>query len=904
MHKMKQLLLWMLLFISMASSAQWQINGTRFRSATGIGIPVKDSSFYSLGGDTALIYIGTDGKLYYKFKTWHNRVATNNDIGIYSLNGLNGSTQTFSKVDDTNVTLAINSSGSNHAFTLGWAGTLADSRIASAANWNAKFTLPSLTSGSVLFSNGSTISQNNANFFWDNTNTRLGLGTTSPSYQLHVNGPSTTPQFAIQSTVSPFGVTTFSVNNLGNLTISTNNSVLSMGTSVVDAAMLTSGLRTYATTQQLGNFYSPLGQQNSGAFTDATLLIGGASAIRARNIMNGQLSSSTLANGEAGSNLLLGSIQYQTANSSVVPLLTNLAVRKQTNHVLGSGASVTNTASLYVEGAGAGTVTGSNYAIWSAAGSNRFDGDLTVKTIANGTAGTDSLLVENAGVVKKISPAYYSTSGGGGGGVTSVATGLGLSGGPITTTGTVVLDTASAVVLSRQRAANTYQPIGSYLTANQNITVTATGDATGTSSSSPTAPSIALTVSKINGTSLAGLATGILKNTTATGVPSIAVAADFPTLNQNTTGTAANVTATSNSSLTTLSALSLPGSQVSGNISGNAANVTGTVAIGNGGTGQTSATAAYDALSPNSTLGDIAYRGASNNVRLAGNTTTTKKFLAQTGNGTVSAAPSWDALTATDIPSLDASKITTGSFADAQISSAAAWNAKQAALVSGTNIKSVNGSSLLGSGNLAVGDALVANPLSQFAATTSAQLATVLSDETGTGNVVYSTSPTLVTPALGTPSAIVLTNATGLPESAITQYTKTHYGTSFNTTNTIGASTTNYLAIQASGATNATENNRLWVVPESGTLRNLYVGISSTQSATGSLVFTIRKGTVGSLSDQAFTLTIAAGSTAGVYSNTSSSLSVTAGDVLSYKIVNNATATSAGIVVTSIILTN
>ncbi len=34
---------------------------------------------------------------------------------------------------------------------------------------------------------------------------------------------------------------------------------------------------------------------------------------------------------------------------------------------------------------------------------------------------------------------------------------------------------------------------------------------------------------------------------------------------------------------------------------------------------------------------------------------------------------------------------------------------------------------------------------------------------TGTGNVVMSTSPSLVTPALGTPSALVLTNATGLP---------------------------------------------------------------------------------------------------------------------------------------------
>ena len=76
-----------------------------------------------------------------------------------------------------------------------------------------------------------------------------------------------------------------------------------------------------------------------------------------------------------------------------------------------------------------------------------------------------------------------------------------------------------------------------------------------------------------------------------------------PTWNQNTTGTAANITASSNATLTTLSSLSLPGSQVSGDISGNAANVTGTVAIANGGTGQTTAAAAITALSGTQTSG-------------------------------------------------------------------------------------------------------------------------------------------------------------------------------------------------------------------------------------------------------------------------------------------------------------
>lgn len=45
---------------------------------------------------------------------------------------------------------------------------------------------------------------------------------------------------------------------------------------------------------------------------------------------------------------------------------------------------------------------------------------------------------------------------------------------------------------------------------------------------------------------LGALGTGIIKNTTTTGVLSIAVAADFPTLNQNTTGNAATVTTNAN----------------------------------------------------------------------------------------------------------------------------------------------------------------------------------------------------------------------------------------------------------------------------------------------------------------------------------------------------------------------
>lgn len=60
---------------------------------------------------------------------------------------------------------------------------------------------------------------------------------------------------------------------------------------------------------------------------------------------------------------------------------------------------------------------------------------------------------------------------------------------------------------------------------------------------------------------------------------------------------------------------------------------------------------------------------------------------------------------------------------------------------------------------------------------TSAQLRTAVTDETGTGSLVFATSPTLVTPALGTPASGVVTNLTGTA--------------SININGTVGATTPN-----------------------------------------------------------------------------------------------------------------
>ena len=82
------------------------------------------------------------------------------------------------------------------------------------------FTLSSMTLGSVLFAGtGGLVSQDNANFFWDDTNNRLGVGVTSPSYALDVgaNNASTILSRVKQSNTA--GVTQSIVHNDANVGI-------------------------------------------------------------------------------------------------------------------------------------------------------------------------------------------------------------------------------------------------------------------------------------------------------------------------------------------------------------------------------------------------------------------------------------------------------------------------------------------------------------------------------------------------------------------------------------------------------------------------------------------------------------------------------------------------------------
>jgi hypothetical protein len=149
-----------------------------------------------------------------------------------------------------------------------------------------------------------------------------------------------------------------------------------------------------------------------------------------------------------------------------------------------------------------------------------------------------------------------------------------------------------------------------------------------------------------------------------------------------------------------------------------AQNLTGTLAIVNGGTGQTTANAAFNALAPSQS-------GANG------------KYLKSNGTDT-----SWDAI---DISTSDVSGVLLGANG-------------------GTGVANTGKTITLG-GNLTTSGAfattLTSTALTSVTLPTTGTLATLAGAETLTNKTL--TSPTLTTPVLGTPSSGTLTSCLGLP---------------------------------------------------------------------------------------------------------------------------------------------
>lgn len=223
--------------------------------------------------------------------------------------------------------------------------------------------------------------------------------------------------------------------------------------------------------------------------------------------------------------------------------------------------------------------------------------------VMGGTSSSDNATIINSAFDPITRRLLTDTAGGGSGTVTEVDTGTGLTGGPITTTGTISLDSKLA-------------PLDTLGSAGQLIRVNAAATALEYFTSS--AGGVA---------SVVGTANRISVNSTDPANPVVDIAATY----------------VGQSSITTL------GTITTGVWTGT------TIAIANGGTGQTAKAAAFNALSPMTTGGDIIYGGASGaGTRLANGSS---GQVLTSGGTTV--APTWTTITTAGL-TVGTSTITSG----------------------------------------------------------------------------------------------------------------------------------------------------------------------------------------------------------------------------------------------------
>ena len=309
--------------------------------------------------------------------------------------------------------------------------------------------------------------------------------------------------------------------------------------------------------------------------------------------------------------------------------ITSLAGSKITGNISGSAGNVTGVVAVLNGGTGQTSYTDGQLLIGNSTGNTLTKSTLTAGTGISITNGGGSITINatNAGAVTSVTGTSPVVSSGGATPNISLASGYGDTQNPYASktanfflaapNGTAGVPTFRAVVAAdiptlNQNTTGQAGSVANALTAGTGISYSVGTTYNG---------SAAITINNSGVTSLTGTANQVTVSASTGGVT---LSLPSP-INVDTTGNAGSVTNgvyTNGSYADPTWITSLAGSKITGNISGSAGNVTGTVAIANGGTGQTTAVAAFDALSPATTKGDLIVSNGTDNVRQAVGTDT------------------------------------------------------------------------------------------------------------------------------------------------------------------------------------------------------------------------------------------------------------------------------------------
>lgn len=132
------------------------------------------------------------------------------------------------------------------------------------------------------------------------------------------------------------------------------------------------------------NFWVPGQSHIPTGFTTTALLFAGATTVTSLAVFARNITGDNLTTGESYATLLLGTPpQTGTFTSGTHALIAQQVINPLIAWTINGTATITNTASLYINGQSTTTVTGANYGLWVNSATARIDGNLILGTAGN-----------------------------------------------------------------------------------------------------------------------------------------------------------------------------------------------------------------------------------------------------------------------------------------------------------------------------------------------------------------------------------------------------------------------------------------------------------------------------------------------------------------------------------------